>query len=89
MVMLLLIEPSFDDSKVREEISEFITNKGKLAPEIYCYNIDASENMYNVLANIDCLITTHTAWSMKCLDYASEYEVKHRYIMDTDILSNF
>ena len=86
IALLLLIEPNFRDSRITDEVRHFVNNRGEMAPAAYCYNISDDENMYNVLADVDCLITTHTSWSMKCLDYASEYEVKHRYIMDVDVL---
>ena len=86
MALLLLIEPDFDDSSIREDISDFINSKEKNIPSVYCYNISNGENLYNVLVNIYCFITTRTAWSMKCLDYASEYGIRHRYIMDIDVL---
>ena len=86
IALLLLIEPDLEDRRIRDEVSDWVNSKGAMAPAAYCYNISDDENMYNVLANIDCLITTHTAWSMKCLDYASEYEVKHHYVMDIDVL---
>ena len=42
-------------------------------------------NIYDDNSNIDCVFTTHTVWSMKCLDYASEYGIKHHYVMDDNI----
>lgn len=86
IALLLLIEPDFDDSSIREYVNTFISGRAKNVPPLYSYNMSNGENLYNVLVNVYCFITTRTAWSMKCLDYASEYGIRHRYIMDIDVL---
>lgn len=84
VALLLLSDVKATPNDALEWISALLVENGDNAPLVFNYEMQIDQNVAEVISNINVLITTKSAWAMKCIDYAADYGIKCKYMFDKE-----
>lgn len=85
VALLLLSDVKATPHDTLKWISALLVDNGDNAPLVFNYEMQIDQSVAEVISNINVLITTKSAWAMKCIDYAADYDVKHEYMYDQEV----
>ena len=90
-VLLLLLAASCDKEKIEKYVMSLSCVSDSI-PTIFTYQLSGNEDaeiedIKTIVSQADVLITERTPLTMKCYDYAADYGIAARYVLDGNIFS--